>query len=82
MVCAPPLLASRLWMNMGTQQFTDGSQLIDYEPQGTEVIQNISKIQEPGFSKPFQVQSQLNTSSVNENLVPQEAFKPSQVIPE
>ena len=32
------------------------------------------------FSKPFQVQSQLNTISVNEILVLQEAFKPSQVI--
>ena len=39
------------------------------------------KIQELGFSKPFQVQSQLNTSSVKEFLVLQEAFKPSQVIP-
>ena len=35
-----------------------------------------------GFIKPFQVQSQLNTISVNEILVPQEAFKPSQVFPE
>ena len=35
-----------------------------------------------GFRKPFQVQSQLNTSPVNGNLLPQEAFKPSQVIPE
>ena len=35
-----------------------------------------------GFSKPFQVQSQLNTSQVNGNLVLQEAFKPSQLIPE
>ena len=33
-----------------------------------------------GFRKPFQVQSQLNTSPVNGNLVLQEAFKPSQVI--
>ena len=35
-----------------------------------------------GFRNPFQVQSQLNTSPVNGNLVLQEAFKPSQVIPE
>ena len=35
-----------------------------------------------GFSKPFQVQSQLDTISVNEILAPQEAFKPSQVFPE
>ena len=35
-----------------------------------------------GFRNPFQVQSQLNTSQVNGNLVLQEAFKPSQVIPE
>ena len=34
------------------------------------------------FIKPFQVQSQFNTSSVNENLVLQEASKLSQVIPE
>ena len=40
------------------------------------------KIQTLCFSKPFQVQSQLNTISVNEILVPQEAFKPNQVIPE
>ena len=35
-----------------------------------------------GFRKPFQVQSQLNTSPVYGNLVPQEAFKSSQAIPE
>ena len=35
-----------------------------------------------GFSKPFQVQSQLNTISVNEILVLQEAFKPCQVFSE
>ena len=35
-----------------------------------------------GFRKPFQVQSQLNTSPVNGKLVLQEAFKPSPVIPE
>ena len=35
-----------------------------------------------GFSKPFQIQSQLNASPVNGNLVPQEALKPSQVIHE
>ena len=40
------------------------------------------KIQELGFSKPFQVQSQLNTSPVKELLVPQKAFKPSQGFPE
>ena len=40
------------------------------------------KIQKLGFSKHFQVQSQLNTSSVKEFLVLQKAFKPSQVIPE
>ena len=40
------------------------------------------KIQMLCFSKLFQVQSQLNTISVNEILVLQEAFKPSQVIPE
>ena len=33
------------------------------------------------FRKPFQVQSQLNTSPVNGMLVPQEAFKPNPVIP-
>ena len=38
------------------------------------------KIQKLGFSKSFQVQSHLNTSSVKEFLVLQEAFKPSQVI--
>ena len=38
------------------------------------------KIQELGFSKPFQVQSQLNFSSVKEFLVQQEAFKLSQAI--
>ena len=40
------------------------------------------KIQELGFSKPFQVQSQLNTISVKEFLVLQEAFQPSQGFPE
>ena len=45
-------------------------------------LQNATKKQMTDFSKLFQVQSQLNTSSVNEILVPQEAFKPSQVIPE
>ena len=40
------------------------------------------KIQALDLSEPFQVQSQLNTSPVNGNLVLQEAFKPSQVIPE
>ena len=40
------------------------------------------KILKLGISKPFQVQSQLNTSPVDGNLVLQEAFKPSQVIPE
>ena len=34
------------------------------------------------FRKLFQVQSQLNTSPVYGNLVQQEAFKPSQLIPE
>ena len=40
------------------------------------------KIRASCFSEPFQVQRQLNTSSVNENLVLQEAFKPSQGLPE
>ena len=40
------------------------------------------KIQKLGFSKPFQVQSQLNTNSIKEFLVLQEAYKPSQVVPE
>ena len=35
-----------------------------------------------GFRKPFQVQSQLNASPDTGILAPQEAFKPSQVIPE
>ena len=46
------------------------------------IITEHHKIQMLDFIKPFQVQSQLNTSSVNENLLPQEASKPSQVIPE
>ena len=40
------------------------------------------KIKKLGLSKPFQVQSQLNTSSIKEILVLQEAFKPSQGFPE
>ena len=45
-------------------------------------ITELHKIQKLGFRKPFQVQSQLNTSSIKEFLVLQEAFKPSLVISE
>ena len=40
------------------------------------------KTQELGFSKPFQVHSQMNTSSAKDFLILQEASKPSQVSPE